>query len=57
LEKLDKIIHSKNLNSKVYVLTSSTNSGDIERAKSFKIVAGYFTKPFTEEYAKILAQA
>jgi|TARA_B110000238_G_scaffold84659_1_gene93104 CheY-like chemotaxis protein len=39
---------------KVYMLTSSTNDIDLERANNFKCVEGYFSKPMDKETMRMI---
>jgi len=45
LDKIEKMVNAKIINSKVYVLTSSRNPKDMQRANTYSAVAGYLVKP------------
>jgi CheY-like chemotaxis protein len=42
--------------SKVYILTSSIDPDDIERAKSYKMVQGFISKPLTITHLKFITE-
>lgn len=50
LDKIEKLVDSHLVKSKVYILSSSSNPKDIQRAKSYKAVADYFVKPLNADY-------
>lgn len=51
---LDKLSEN-NINVNVFILTSSFDSSDIDKASKYRQVCGYITKPFTsEKFASIL---
>lgn len=56
LDKIEKIIDGLHLNSKVVVLSSSSNPSDIKRAKSYKFVIDYFIKPLNREQVNKMAE-
>lgn len=55
LDKIEKLKDKQLINSRVYILSSSTNSKDVQRAKSYKSVVDYFVKPLNEDTIKKIA--
>jgi CheY-like chemotaxis protein len=49
LEKIETFVKMNNLETKVYILSSSNYKEDIEKAMSFAPVANYFIKPLSED--------
>ncbi|RKR15328.1 response regulator receiver domain-containing protein [Maribacter vaceletii] len=44
----------KDVNTKIYILSSSIDSRDIERAKQYSLVEGFIAKPLTDKIIKNL---
>ncbi len=55
LDKIEKLVASNIINSKVYILSSSNNPKDIQKAKSYKVVADYFLKPLNADLVNKIA--
>ncbi|MFN0049421.1 MAG: response regulator [Cytophagales bacterium] len=49
LDKIEKMVDSHQISSKVYILSSSSNPVDIKRASTYKSVADYFVKPLNAD--------
>jgi response regulator of citrate/malate metabolism len=47
LEKIETFVRMNNMNTRVYILSSSNHRKDIEKAYTFSTVKEYFIKPFT----------
>ena len=56
LDGIQKMIESHHINSKVVVLSSSSNPNDIKKARSYKVVADYFVKPLNPELVNRMAE-
>ncbi len=53
VESLEKL-KLMEMNCKVYILSSSIDSMDIERSNNYKIVKGYIAKPLTVAHLELL---
>ena len=53
-QELPNIAHEK---SKIFVLTSSIDVEDIEKAKAYRVVGDFVSKPLTSEKLKTLIEA
>ncbi|MFN0049794.1 MAG: response regulator [Cytophagales bacterium] len=49
LEKIETFVKMNNLNTRVFILSSSDNIDDIRKTKAFNCVEDYFVKPLNEE--------
>lgn len=54
LDELIKIPNSKNI--PIYIVSSSVDSRDFEKAKSYELVSNYIVKPFSVSKIKSLLQ-
>lgn len=54
LDRLNISPHPQKNNRCIYMLTSSSDEGDIERAKTYTNVVNYLHKPFQQEYVALL---
>ncbi|GCC50483.1 response regulator [Chryseotalea sanaruensis] len=54
LEAFQKLPHSVHEKSKIFVLTSSIDVEDIEKAKTFHVVSDFLSKPLTAQKLKDL---
>lgn len=50
LESYEKSAFYKRKSSPAYILTASINPKDVDKSKAFRSVAGFFSKPLTEEH-------
>lgn len=50
LDKIQTLVNNQSVKSKVYILTSSSNPKDVLKAKSYNVVADYFTKPLNDDH-------
>lgn len=56
LDEFGKIYNELEKEVKIYILSSSVDSRDIERAKKYDMVNGFIAKPLTDVKIKELAQ-
>lgn len=49
LDKIETLVNAHKINSKVYILTSSNNPKDLQKARTYNAVADYFVKPLNAD--------
>jgi CheY-like chemotaxis protein len=57
LESLENLSALMDRNCKVYILSSSIDSSDIEKSNNYKIVKGFIAKPLTVAHLSLLLES